>query len=47
MNSQPQGESFRPDAEFQGIISSQVIKELEEAQMQCIHRHPMSQMKET
>lgn len=46
MNSQPQGDSFRPDAAFQGIVSSEVTKELEEAQVQCIHRHPMGQMKE-
>lgn len=46
MNSQPRGESFRPDAAFQGNISSEVTKELDEAQLQCIHRHPMGQVKE-
>lgn len=40
VNSQPQGESFRPDAAFQGIISSEVTKALEEAQVQHVHRHP-------
>lgn len=46
MNSQPQGESFRADAKFQGNISSEVTKALEEAQAQCVCRHPMGQMKE-